>query len=150
MNPSRTALFSISPSADFDIRPKAPTRAHDDDAGFDLTAPTAGSLQPGERKLVKTGVRIAVPAGMAGLVLSRSGLALKHGVVIVNSPGLIDPGYRGDVGLLLANWGFEPFEWAAGDRLAQLVLVTVATQIVEVSDLPHSDSRGVGGFGSTG
>ena len=105
-----------------------PTRAHDNDAGLDLYAAEGARIAPGARVSVGTGLAIAVPEGLAGLVLPRSGLALKHGVTLVNSPGLIDPGYRGEVRVLLLNTD-QTLELPVppGDRIAQLLLVPIAT-----------------------
>jgi dUTP pyrophosphatase len=130
---------------------RPPARAHADDAGFDLHAAEAATIGPGERASVGTGVAVAIPPGHAGLVLPRSGLAARHGIALVNAPGLIDPGYRGEVRVLLLNTDREqPFEIAAGDRIAQLVLVPLApAQPVEVDALDET-VRGDGGFGSTG
>jgi dUTP pyrophosphatase len=129
----------------------APTRAHDDDAGYDLRASEAATLSPGERASVGTGVAVAIPDGHAGLVLPRSGLAARHGISLVNAPGLIDAGYRGEVRVLLLNTDREAsFEVAPGDRVAQLVIVRhEAPELVEVASLDET-VRGDGGFGSTG
>jgi len=134
-----------------DAAAKLPARAHADDAGYDLHALEAATLQPGERAMVRTGIAIELPPGHAGLVLPRSGLAARHGIALVNAPGLIDAGYRGELKVLLLNTDREaPFELAAGDRIAQLVVVPVAApDIVEVDALAAS-KRGEGGFGSTG
>ncbi len=128
-----------------------PTLAHDGDAGFDLYSVEAASLQPGERALVATGVAIELPRRCAGLVLPRSGLAVRHGIALVNAPGLIDSGYRGELKVLLLNTDpSEPFAVAPGDRIAQLVIVRVETpDIVEASELPPT-ARAAGGFGSSG
>ena len=130
---------------------KLPTRAHEGDAGLDLHALEGCVLEPGERAMVPTGIAIELPDGHAGLVVPRSGLAAKHGISVVNAPGLIDPGYRGEVRVLLLNT--DPgaaFEVQPGMRIAQLVVTPVAAPAVqEVEDLP-STSRGSGGFGSTG
>ncbi len=128
-----------------------PARAHDDDAGLDLCAAEPAVIGPGERAAIGTGIAVAIPPGHAGLVLPRSGLALRHGIALVNAPGLIDPGYRGEVRVLLLNSDREHrFEVAAGDRIAQLVVVALAAaEPVEVADLGAS-VRGEGGFGSTG
>jgi dUTP pyrophosphatase len=130
---------------------RPPVRAHDGDAGYDLHAAEPASLGPGERASVGTGVAVAIPAGHAGLVLPRSGLAARHGIALVNSPGLIDAGYRGELRVLLLNTDrSEPFEVAVGDRIAQLVLVRhAAPELAEVERLRES-VRGEGGFGSTG
>jgi dUTP pyrophosphatase len=128
-----------------------PTRAYEGDAGLDLYAAHAARLGPGERASVGTGVAVAIPPGHAGLVLPRSGLALRHGIALVNAPGLIDEGYRGEVRVLLLNTDLQAsFEIVAGDRIAQLVLVAVATPaLVEVSQLGSSE-RDERGFGSSG
>jgi dUTP pyrophosphatase len=129
----------------------APAYARPDDAGLDLYAAEDVTLAPGERARVRTGVAVAIPVGFAGLVLPRSGLALRHGLSLLNTPGLIDPGYRGEVMVLLVN--HDPAVPAAvtrGDRIAQLLVQRVEhVALVEVDELPPSD-RGVGGFGSTG
>ncbi|HEX3977894.1 MAG TPA: dUTP diphosphatase [Solirubrobacteraceae bacterium] len=137
--------------ARLDERARLPTRAHDGDAGLDLYALEGAVLAPGERASVPTGIAVEIPPGQAGLVLPRSGLAARHGISVVNAPGLIDSGYRGEVRVLLLNTDHEqPFELAAGDRIAQLVLVRVELPApVEVSSLAHS-ARGAGGFGSSG
>lgn len=127
-----------------------PGHAHPGDGGVDLYAREDVELDPGERRLVPTGVAVAIPEGYAGLVTPRSGLAMKHGIGVVNGPGLVDSGYRGEIRVILVNHGTEPVTLARGDRIAQLVVVPVAVQeYVEVDDLPPS-SRGSGGFGSTG
>jgi dUTP pyrophosphatase len=134
-----------------DPRAVLPGRAHDGDAGLDLHALDGFELAPGERAQVRTGIAIALPPGTAGLVLPRSGLAARHGISVVNAPGLIDEGYRGEVQVLLLNTdSHETFRADAGDRIAQLVVVDVeAPEIVETDDLGDS-SRGAGGFGSSG
>ena len=128
-----------------------PQYARASDAGLDLRAAERVVLEPGARALVGTGLAVAIPPGCAGLVLPRSGLALRHGVTVLNAPGLIDAGYRGEIMVLLVN--HDPRATATlerGERVAQLVVQTVApVQLVEVDELPPSD-RGVGGFGSTG
>jgi dUTP pyrophosphatase len=128
-----------------------PTRAYPGDAGVDLYALEDGALRPGERASVRTGVAVEIPEGHAGLVLPRSGLAARHGISVVNAPGLIDAGYRGEIRVLLLNTDpSERFVITAGDRIAQLVLVAVQTpEIVEVGTLALSE-RGAGGFGSSG
>jgi dUTP diphosphatase len=128
-----------------------PTRAHGGDAGLDLYACDAAHLGPGERWSVGTGVAVEVPEGHAGLVLPRSGLAREHGIALVNSPGLIDAGYRGEVRVLLLNTDpAEIFRVEAGDRIAQLVIAPVApAEPVEAEALGES-ARGEGGFGSSG
>jgi dUTP pyrophosphatase len=130
---------------------RPPARAHDDDAGYDLHAAEAVTLAPGERASVGTGVAVAIPPGHAGLVVPRSGIAARHGISVVNAPGLIDSGYRGELRvLLLNNDPAEHFEVEPGDRIAQLVVVAAASpELVEVDALDET-ARGAGGFGSTG
>jgi dUTP pyrophosphatase len=134
-----------------DERATLPRRAYGGDAGLDLHALEGCVLAPGERAGVGTGIAVEIPAGEAGLVLPRSGLAARHGLALVNAPGLIDAGYRGEIRVLLLNTDrSEPVEIAAGDRIAQLVLVKVQTpEVIEVDALAVSD-RGAGGFGSSG
>jgi dUTP diphosphatase len=128
-----------------------PTRAHDGDAGLDLYACEPATVWAGQRASVRTGIAIEVPPGHAGLVLPRSGLAARHGIALVNAPGLIDPGYRGEVKILLLNTDSEAhFEIAPGDRIAQLLLVPFASlEAFEVPELSATE-RGEGGFGSSG
>lgn len=129
-----------------------PAYATEGDAGADLVAAEAITLEPGGgRALVSTGAAIAIPAGYAGFVQPRSGLALRHGVTCLNTPGLIDSGYRGELKVLLVNTDpSTAFEIARGDRIAQLVIQRVEhANFVEVDELPETD-RGEGGFGSTG
>jgi dUTP pyrophosphatase len=128
-----------------------PTRAHTGDAGLDLYACEGGHLGPGERWSIGTGIAVAVPDGHAGLVLPRSGLAREHGIALVNAPGLIDSGYRGEVRVLLLNTDpAETFRIEAGDRIAQLVIAPIViAEPVEAEALTES-ARGDGGFGSSG
>ena len=121
------------------------------DAGMDLVSTETVTLEPGARLLVPTGVSIALPQGYVGLVTPRSGLALKHGISMVNSPGVIDAGYRGEIGLILWNTDLSnAFTINEGDRIGQLLIMRVAeAQMIQVDSLPGS-SRGMGGFGSTG
>ena len=127
-----------------------PARARDGDAGLDLYAAHAVTIEPGSRVLVPTGIALAIPPGYAGFVLPRSGLALRHGITLLNTPGLIDAGYRGEVKVLLVNHDRAAATIARGDRIAQLVIQRVEpVGLVEVDELPPSD-RGAGGFGSTG
>jgi dUTP pyrophosphatase len=127
-----------------------PRHAHPGDGGVDLHATELATLQPGERTIMPTGIAIAIPEGHAGLVVPRSGLAARHGISIVNAPGLVDAGYRGEIKVILVNLGQEQVAIARGDRIAQLVIVPVVTQdYEEVEELPDS-IRGEGGFGSTG
>jgi dUTP pyrophosphatase len=132
-------------------RAQLPARAHEGDAGLDLHALEACSLAPGERAMVATGIAVELPEGHAGLVVPRSGLAARHGISVVNAPGLIDAGYRGEVRVLLLNTDpAQTFEVQPGMRIAQLVVTPVAAPAVEeVADLSAS-ARGSGGFGSTG
>jgi dUTP pyrophosphatase len=132
-------------------RAMLPTRAHENDAGLDLYAVEEAVLAPGERAAIRTGIAVEIPDGHAGLVLARSGLALRHGVALVNAPGLIDAGYRGEVRVLLLNTDrHKPFAVACGDRIAQLLIVRLELMpAVEVGELPGS-ARGSGGFGSSG
>ncbi len=133
-----------------DPRAVLPARAHAGDAGLDLRALEPVTLAPGERARVRTGLAVALPPGHAGLVLPRSGLADRHGVTVVNAPGLIDEGYRGEVQVLLLNTDRSAtFIAGAGDRIAQLVVVAVPAVDVVEGDLDGT-SRGTGGFGSSG
>src|SRR3954453_797985 len=128
-----------------------PTRGHRGDAGLDLYSIEPAHLGPGERWSVGTGIAVEIPAGHAGLVLPRSGLAREHGIALVNSPGLIDSGYRGELRILLLNTDpAETFKVAPGDRIAQLLITPIATvDPVEAEALAES-ARGAGGFGSSG
>jgi len=134
-----------------DERATLPARAHPGDAGLDLVAVEAVELGPGERARVRTGIAIELPPGHAGLVVPRSGLAARHGVTVLNAPGLVDAGYRGEVAVLLVNTDREAaFRVEPGDRVAQLVVVPVAlSEPVAVESLSETP-RGEGGFGSTG
>jgi dUTP pyrophosphatase len=134
-----------------DPRAVLPTRANPGDAGLDLRALEGGTLAPGERTGVGTGIAVEIPHGQGGLVLPRSGLAARHGIALVNAPGLIDAGYRGELRVLLLNTDrVQSFTWSAGDRIAQLVLVEVGLgEVIEVAELEES-VRGAGGFGSSG
>jgi len=119
-------------------------------AGLDLRADEPVDLAPGERRLVPTGIAVAIPPGWEGQVRPRSGLALKLGLGMVNAPGTIDSDYRGEVGVILVNWGQERVQLARGERIAQLVVAPVTrASLVEVAGLPDT-GRGGGGFGSTG
>jgi dUTP pyrophosphatase len=127
-----------------------PHHSYPGDGGVDLYARASATLVPGEQQMIPTGIAVAIPDGYAGLVVPRSGLAAKHGIGVINGPGLIDAGYRGEIHIVLINHGHEPFDVERGDRIAQLVVVAVAVQeFVEVDILPDS-VRGDGGFGSTG
>lgn len=134
-----------------DARATLPTRAYPGDAGLDLYALEEGVLAPGERATIGTGIAVEIPDGEAGLVLPRSGLAARHGIAIVNAPGLIDSGYRGEVRVLLLNTdGASEFAVSGGDRIAQLVLVRIETPELEEVDRLEDSARGGGGFGSSG
>lgn len=130
---------------------RPPAQAHEGDAGYDLHAAEPVTIGPGERASVGTGIAVAIPSGQAGLVVPRSGLAARHGISVVNAPGLIDSGYRGELRVLLLNTDrSQPFDVEPGDRIAQLVLVDVETpELEEVTELDET-IRGAGGFGSTG
>ncbi len=127
-----------------------PTRAYTGDAGLDLAACERVELAPGERATVGTGLAVAIPEGYAGFVQPRSGLAARHGITIVNTPGLVDSGYRGELRVILLNTDTsEPFVVEPGMRIAQLVVLPVPElDLVEVAELPESE-RGVRGFGSS-
>jgi dUTP pyrophosphatase len=135
------------------LRPDAvlPSRAHEGDAGLDLATCERVELGPGERAVAPTGLAIALPEGYAGFVQPRSGLASRHGITIVNAPGLIDSGYRGELRVVLLNTDRErTFVAEPGDRIAQLVVLAVpGVELAEVEELPES-ARGTAGFGSTG
>ena len=127
-----------------------PAYAKSGDAGLDLRASESVTLEPGERRLVPTGLAVAIPEGHAGFVLPRSGLAMHKGVTVLNAPGLIDSGYRGELKVLLINHGAAAVSIDRGERIAQLVVQPVArARLVEEERLPDS-ARGEGGFGSTG
>ena len=134
-----------------DARAVLPSRAHPGDAGLDLHALEPLRLAPGARAPARTGIAVEIPNGHAGLVLPRSGLARRHGIALVNAPGLIDSGYRGELQVLLLNTDrSQAVEIAAGDRIAQLVLVAVALPEVELVGTLEASVRGTGGFGSSG
>ena len=130
---------------------ETPAYAHPGDAGADLTAAEAVVLAPGERATVGTGITVALPDGFVAFVVPRSGLAMRHGLTIVNSPGTVDAGYRGEIRITLLNTDpAEPFTIAVGDRIAQLIVMPVSkARFVRVEALPGSH-RGDSGFGSTG
>jgi dUTP pyrophosphatase len=134
-----------------DDRASIPTRAYPGDAGFDLHAAESVALAPGARASIGTGIAVQIPEGHAGLVLPRSGLAARHGITVVNAPGLIDAGYRGEIRVLLLNTDAQAtFEVSPGDRIAQLLVIRVETpQLEQLEELAASE-RGAGGFGSSG
>jgi dUTP pyrophosphatase len=134
------------------IHPDAslPGYAHEGDAGMDLKCVEDAVVPVGKRLLVRTGLVMELPDGYEAQVRPRSGLALKKGVTVLNTPGTIDAGYRGEVGVILANFGEEPFAVKKGDRIAQVVVAPVTQPaVVEVAEIDETD-RGAGGFGSTG
>ncbi|MFQ5811325.1 MAG: dUTP diphosphatase, partial [Armatimonadota bacterium] len=120
--------------------------------GLDLRAAVGESvrLEPGERQLIPTGIRVAIPAGYEGQIRPRSGLAIKHGVTLLNAPGTVDSDYRGEVGVVLANLGAEPFTVQRGERIAQMVIARVARAELVPTDALTETERGAGGFGHTG
>jgi dUTP pyrophosphatase len=128
-----------------------PRYQHEGDAGLDLPSRVDRVLAPGERAMIPTGIAVAIPRGYAGFVLPRSGLASRHGIALVNSPGLVDSGYRGEMAIIMINTDkTESFQIKRGDRIAQLVIQKVVeATTVQVSEL-DATSRGAGGFGSTG
>jgi len=127
-----------------------PDRAHASDAGLDLYSAVDVTIPPGETRLVGTGLALELPPGTEGQIRPRSGLALKHGVTVLNSPGTIDEGYRGELGVILINHGRATFEVRHGMKIAQLVVQSrLALDVVEATQLSDTD-RGSGGFGSTG
>jgi dUTP pyrophosphatase len=134
----------LSPSATL------PSYAHPGDAGLDLYAAAAVSLDPGESKLVATGISIELPPDTEAQVRPRSGLALKHGITVLNTPGTIDRGYRGEVGVILINHGRGRFDVVPGMKIAQMVIASCLTVTVEDSGELSGTARGQGGFGSTG
>ncbi|MBI2683822.1 MAG: dUTP diphosphatase [Actinobacteria bacterium] len=135
------------------LHPEAvlPARAHPGDAGLDLSSVVATEILPGGRADVPTGIAVAIPSGHVGLVSPRSGAARRFGVTLTNSPGVIDSGYRGEVVVLMVNHGDGVHRVAVGDRVAQLLVVPIASVLADWTDaLPESDDRASGGFGSTG
>ncbi len=133
-----------------DPEAQMPAYAHPGDAGMDVRSVEEVTLAPGARALVRTGLVLELPPDAEAQVRPRSGLALKHGVTVLNTPGTIDAGYRGEVGVILINLGAEPFVVEKGMKIAQLVVAPVAqAEVVEVSTVDATD-RGAGGFGSTG
>ena len=134
------------------IHPDAalPAYAHGNDAGMDVRSVDDATIPPGGRTLVRTGLVMMLPPGYEAQVRPRSGLALKYGVTVLNAPGTIDAGYRGEVGVVLANFGNAPFEVRKGDRIAQIVVAPVTrAEVAESAEVDETD-RGGGGFGSTG
>ncbi len=134
------------------IHPDAvlPAYAHPSDAGMDLKSVADVVIPRGGRALVPTGLVVLLPPGYEAQVRPRSGLALKHGVTVLNSPGTVDSGYRGEIGVILANFGAADFAVKTGDKIAQLVIAPVTQPQVEEADVVDETDRGAGGFGSTG
>lgn len=127
-----------------------PHYAHPGDAGLDLFSIEAKTLNPGEAKLIRTGIALELPLGMEAQVRPRSGLALKHSITVLNSPGTVDAGYRGEVGVVLINHGRDVFQVTPGMKIAQMVInQIIQAEVIEVTDLSDS-ARGDGGYGSTG
>lgn len=130
---------------------EAPSYAQPGDAGADLRTTIDFTLAPGERRLIPTGVALALPFGTVGLIHPRSGLASKHGITVVNAPGTIDAGYRGEISVCLLNTdSAEPIDFKRGDRIAQLVIQRIEIAVFQVVDELPESVRGAGGFGSTG
>jgi len=127
-----------------------PAYAHPSDAGMDLRSVAELSIAPGGRALVPTGLVVLLPPLYEAQVRPRSGLALKHGVTVLNTPGTIDSGYRGEIGVILANFGAESFAVRKGDKIAQLVIAPVIQPEIAETDVVDETDRGEGGFGSTG
>ena len=144
MNPLEVSFVRLDP------RGLLPERAHSGDAGLDLATIERVDLAPGARAVARTGLSVAIPAGHAGWVVPRSGHARRAGISIVNTPGLIDSGFRGEIEVMLVNHGTEPVSFDPGDRVAQLVVVQLpVVRVVEVEELEASE-RGAAGFGSSG
>jgi dUTP pyrophosphatase len=134
-----------------DAKARLPVRANPGDGGADLFSVESVVVPPGERRDVGTGLAVEIPAGFAGFVQPRSGLAFKHGIMLVNSPGLIDAGYRGEVRICLHNLGTEPFVVQPGERIAQLVVQRIEEpDFIAVAEGLSQSTRGGSGFGSTG
>lgn len=143
-------MYETLPIKKLDNEATLPTRAHDDDAGLDLYANDELMLEPMERRLVATGVAVAIPYGHVGFVLPRSGMASKRGVTVINTPGCVDSGYRGELKVALVNLSDETQVIEKGERIAQLVVMPIdLPKLVEVEELDDTE-RGSGGFGSTG
>jgi dUTP pyrophosphatase len=148
MSVREVALKRLPHGADLAL----PGYATEQSAGMDLLAAVEAEivLAPGERRLIPSGIAIALPAGLEAQVRPRSGLALKHGITVLNSPGTVDADYRGEIGVILINLGQEPFTIQRGDRIAQLVIASHAQARWRVVDALEDSARGAGGFGSTG
>ncbi len=148
MSAREVALKRLPHGADLAL----PGYATEQSAGMDLLAAIEAEvvLAPGERRLIPSGIAIALPAGLEAQVRPRSGLALKHGITVLNSPGTVDADYRGEIGVILINLGQEPFTIQRGDRIAQLVIASHAQARWRVVEALEDSARGAGGFGSTG
>ena len=148
MSAREVALKRLPHGADLAL----PGYATEQSAGMDLLAAVEADvvLAPGERRLIPSGIAIALPAGLEAQVRPRSGLALKHGVTVLNSPGTVDADYRGEIGVSLINLGQEPFTIRRGDRIAQWVIASHAQARWRVVEALEDSARGAGGFGSTG
>lgn len=129
---------------------KLPDYAHEGDAGMDLYSVESVTLEPGERKLVKTGLKLQLPPNTEAQIRPKSGLALKKGITLLNTPGTVDEGYRGEVGVILINHSQEVYPVEIGQKIAQMVIMPVTRVTVEKVDNLESSDRGEGGFGSTG
>ena len=127
-----------------------PNYSHPGDAGLDLFSIEEQIILPGETKLIHTGIAIALPTGTEAQIRPRSGLALKHSITVLNSPGTIDAGYRGEIGVILINHGKDPFQVLSGMKIAQMVITSVINAEIATVENLSSTSRGTGGFGSTG
>ena len=133
-----------------DCKDLAPAKAHADDAAYDLHSRADMELQPMTSTLVPTGLFLELPVGYEAQIRPRSGLALKHNIMLTNSPGTVDAGYRGEVGVIVYNGGKAPFPVRRGDRIAQMVIAKLAEMELEETDTLSESERGAGGFGSTG
>ncbi len=144
----RVAVERLPDAADLPL----PYYATDGAAGMDLRAAVTGevTLQPGERQLIPTGLRMAIPRGYEGQIRARSGIALRRGLGMVNSPGTIDSDYRGEIGLILINWSDTPQIISRGDRIAQIVFSPIARAELEEAEVEEDSTRGRAGFGHTG
>ena len=137
-------FWRIDPSAEL------PTYAHPGDAGMDIRSIEELTIEPGARALVHTGLVMVLPSGYEAQVRPRSGLALKNGVTVLNTPGTIDEGYRGEIGVILANFGSEPFKVEKGAKIAQMVIAPCTRAEIAETDEVDDTVRGTGGFGSSG
>ncbi|MGL4883397.1 MAG: dUTP diphosphatase [Waterburya sp.] len=127
-----------------------PSYSHPGDAGLDLFAVEAQTILPGETKLINTGIAIALPFGTEAQIRPRSGLALKHSITVLNSPGTIDAGYRGEIGIILINLGKKPFQVLPGMKIAQMVIASFIQAKLTIVNQLDTTARGIDGFGSTG